>query len=127
MAQQAAFIDFCDLFKTPEKYDGKFIRTKAILVATIEPVIHGNSSFLISPACKGLKVMCTYGYSEPPTSKLGKRLKKIFFNSKRGTQGQAEVVLQGTFEIAKQGGFDEFGIIRYRIDLAKIESAQKSR
>lgn len=126
-AQQATFVNFCDLYETPEKYEGKLIRTKAILVAIIEPVIHGDSSFLISPACKELQVMCTYGYSEPPTSKMGKKLKKLFFNSKKGAQGRAEVVLQGTFEIAKQGGFDEFSTIRYRIDLAQIESAQKSK
>lgn len=119
-------VNFCDLYESPEKYGGQLIRTKAILVAVIEPVIHGDSSFLISPACKGLQVMCTYGYSEP-TDKLGEKLKKLFFSSKKGAQGRAEVVLQGKFEIAKKGGFDESSTIRYRIDLTRIESARKSK
>ncbi len=124
--QVPVLVNFCDLYESPEKYDGQLIRTRATLVAIIEPVLHGDSSFLISPACKGLQVMSTYGYSEP-TSKLGKKLKRLFFSSKKGAQGRAEVVLQGKFEIAKKGGFDEFSTIRYRIELTKIESARKSK
>jgi hypothetical protein len=120
-------VDFCELYETPEKFDGRLIRTKAILVATIEPVLDGGDSFLFSRKCGNASIMCTYSYSEPPSGKLGEKLKRLFFSSKKGSQGRAEVVLQGTFEIANEHGFGHLDVYKYKIDLAKIESAQRSK
>lgn len=116
-------VPYCELVNSPEKYDGKLIRTKVILIATIVPTIDAGESTIYHRDCN-IKMLTDYGFHDPPSSKLEVKLKKLFYDSKRNGQGRAFIVLVGHFQVAKKGGFGNFSSFYYKINLAYIESAK---
>jgi hypothetical protein len=121
--QTANLVKYCDLIKEPEKYSGKMVNLRAIIVAIIEPTADGYT-VLYLPECdgKGNRVLIADNFTLRIPEKENNKLLPIFDEMKGGMLARAEISVSGMFRLAKHSTVKDHTLI---LEVLTIENVKK--
>ena len=111
-----ATINFCEIIDHTNDYDGKILRTKAIISASLE------TQFIYDPACINKNAAVTYDYDNIEVYKYLDEMLEKDRNSKPSTR--LNVTIVGRFEVSPKGGFGHLGSFKYRFLIISCERAE---
>lgn len=118
-SQNTKILDYCSIVKTPERYIGKVIRTRALMTYSTVSRVDGGDSFLYSPLCNNGDYFVVTNYEEmqkpDKTSTFFERLaneKNFIF----------EVVIAGRFEYSIVPNFGHLSWAMNELKVHRIAS-----
>lgn len=117
-------VAFCDLVADPTHYDGKVVRTEAIVAVGFEIGI------VYDPKCGEQQQRAWYDFDEStykPDEPGWKALRSLLFPEKRGAghyRGRAKAIMIGRFDASKQNGYGHMNGYHFLFTIMRVERAQ---
>lgn len=108
--------NFCELIKSPDYYDGKILRTEAIIVSGHE------NQFIYDPTCYDRKVPVTFDAADLEVFKTIDGL--LERTERRGPFSRLKVTITARFQVDKEHGFGHLGSIKYRLLIIEVERSE---
>jgi hypothetical protein len=118
-------VDFCDLVRSPSRYDGKVVRTEAIVAVGFEIAI------VYDPKCGDHNKRAWYTFDESsyqPDEKGWKSLRELLFpssNQRSGHyNGRAKATMVGRFDASDKNGYGHMNSCRFQFTIMRVERVQ---
>lgn len=118
-------VAFCDLVRDPARYDGKVVRTSAIVAVGFEVAI------VYDPKCGETEKRAWYDFdmsSYNPEEKGWKALRQLLFPESKEQKGRyggrARATMIGRFDASDKNGYGHLNQYHFQFTIKRVERAE---